>query len=151
MIKSQSFFVPYGKTTLSFTAPAGVRGTLVHSNKLDPLEDVQHAISASLAAPIGAPPLRAQAGPGDRACIVFTDITRACPEYLLVPALLRELEEAGLRDEDITLLCGIGMHRPSTIEEKIFKLGASVVERYRVIDNEPGNARALVDLGVTPG
>jgi nickel-dependent lactate racemase len=82
---------------------------------------------------------------------VFTDITRASPDHLLVPALLNELEKAGVRDEDITLLCGIGMHRPSTQEEKVTKLGADIVTRYRVIDNEPQNPAALVDLGVTPG
>jgi nickel-dependent lactate racemase len=42
------------------------------------------------------------------------------------------------------------MHRPSTPEEKAAKLGAEVVARYRVIDNEPQNPQALVDLGVTP-
>jgi nickel-dependent lactate racemase len=33
----------------------------------------------------------------------------------------------------------------------VTKLGAEVVARYRVIDNEPQNPQALVDLGVTPG
>jgi nickel-dependent lactate racemase len=64
---------------------------------------------------------------------------------------LRELAAAGVRDEDVTLLCGIGMHRPSTLDEKVAKLGQAVVDRYRVIDNEPQNPSALVDLGVTPG
>ena len=66
-----------------------------------------------------------------------------------MPALLAELAAAGVRDEDITLLCGIGMHRPSTAEEKVAKLGAEVVTRYRVIDNEPQNLAALVDMGTT--
>jgi nickel-dependent lactate racemase len=43
------------------------------------------------------------------------------------------------------------MHRPSTREEKIIKLGASVVDRYRVIDHEPQNPAGLVDLGTTTG
>ena len=43
------------------------------------------------------------------------------------------------------------MHRPSTQEEKVTKLGADIVARYHVIDNEPQNPSALVDLGVTPG
>ncbi len=89
------------------------------------------------------------AGPGDTVCIVFTDITRASPDYLLVEPILSELEAAGVRDEDITLLCGIGLHRPSTDEEKVAKLGQRVVDRYRVIDNEPLNPDALVDLGTT--
>jgi nickel-dependent lactate racemase len=128
-----------------------MRGTVVTSKSVEPLEDVEATIAEALHDPIDAPPLRELAQPGDEVCIVFTDITRASPDQLLVPALLRELEAAGVRDEDLTLLCGIGMHRPSTREEKIAKLGRDVVERYRVIDNEPQNPDALVDLGVTPG
>lgn len=116
-----------------------------------PVQDVPASIRFALDRPLGAPPLRELARPGQRACIVFTDSTRSSPDHLLVPALLRELEAAGVRDEDITLLCGIGMHRPSTQEEKVTKLGADIVSRYRVIDNEPQNPSALVDLGVTPG
>ncbi|MBU0705150.1 MAG: nickel-dependent lactate racemase, partial [Chloroflexi bacterium] len=143
--------VPYGKSTIEFNLPPGMRGDVVASKPAEPLADVEGAITKALAHPTGAPPLREMAQPGDTVCIVFTDITRASPDHLLVPALLRELETAGVRDEDITLLCGIGMHRPSTLEEKVTKLGQPVVDRYRVIDNEPQNPAALVDLGVTPG
>ena len=143
--------IPYSKTTLEFNLPPGMRGTVVVSRPAEPLADVEGAIAESLVRPIGSPPLREMAKSDNRVCIVFTDVTRASPDHLLVPALLRELEAAGVRDEDITLLCGIGMHRPSTHEEKVAKLGAEVVARYRVIDNEPQNPAALVDLGVTPG
>ncbi len=143
--------VPYGKTYLEFELRAGMRGTVVESKKIPPLTDVQGAIAEALNRPVGSPPLRELAHPGDRVCIVFTDITRASPDHLLVPAILAELTAAGVQEEDITLLCGIGMHRPSTPEEKAAKLGADVVARYRVIDNEPRNPQALVDLGITPG
>ena len=123
----------------------------VASESVEPLKDISRAIQVALNQPIGSPSLRELARPGDRACIVFTDSTRACPDNLLVPALLGELENAGIRDEDITLLCATGMHRPSTREEKIAKLGTDVLARYRVIDNEPQNPAALVDLGITPG
>jgi len=63
----------------------------------------------------------------------------------------RESQVAGVRNDDIMLLCGIGMHCPPTYKENIVKLGADVMARYRVIDNEPQNLAALVDLGVTPG
>jgi len=140
--------VPYGKTFLEFDLPQGMRGTVVVSKSVEPLSDVNGAISEALAYPIGSPPVYELAHPGDRVCIVFTDITRASPDWLLVPPILQELEQAGVRDEDITLLCGIGLHRPSTLEEKVAKLGRIIVERYRVIDNEPQNLSALVDLGV---
>jgi len=143
--------IPYSKTYLEFDLPPGMRGTVVVSQAVEPVADVERTISEALARPVGSPPLREMAHPGERVCIVFTDVTRASPDHLLVPALLRELEAAGVRDEDITLLCGIGMHRPSTSAERIAKLGAEVVARYRVIDNEPQNPQALVDLGVTAG
>ena len=143
------YTIPYGEGQITFDLPPGMRGTVVESKKVPPIADVEAAIAEALAKPVNSPPLRELARPGDTACIVFTDITRASPDHLLVPALLAELAAAGVRDEDITLLCGIGMHRPSTPEEKAAKLGAEVVARYRVIDNEPQNPAALVDLGTT--
>jgi nickel-dependent lactate racemase len=145
------YSVPFDKTSLKFSLPPGMRGDVVESSPVEPLVDVDAAIAEALVQPIGTPPLREMARPGDSVCIVFTDVTRASPDHLLVPALLRELAAAGVRDRDITLLCGIGMHRPSTREERITKLGADVVARYHVIDNEPQNPGALVDLGMTPG
>jgi len=136
---------------LEFNLPPGMNADVAVSQSVAPVQDVPGSIRFALDRPLGTPPLRELARPGQRVCIVFTDSTRSSPDHLLVPALLRELEAAGVRDEDITLLCGIGMHRPSTQEEKVTKLGADIVSRYRVIDNEPQNPSALVDLGVTPG
>jgi len=141
--------VPFDKGELAFDLPAGWRGTVVESKTVPPIENVPAAVAAAVAHPVNSPPLRELAKRGDRVCIVFTDVTRASPDLLLVPPLLAELEAAGVRDEEITLLCGIGMHRASTHEEKVAKLGQAVVERYRVIDSEPQNPAALVDLGTT--
>ncbi len=143
--------VPYGKGTIEFSLPAGMRGALAVSNPVRPLNDPQAAVAEALAHPMGTPPLREMDRSGSKVCIVFTDITRSCPDRLLVPPLLAELKAGGVRNEDITLLCGIGMHRASTREEKVEKLGADIVSRYRVIDNEPQNPASLVDLGRTAG
>ena len=149
MMDEKTYTVPYGKGQITFDLPPGMRGTVVESKKAPPIADVEAAIAQALAKPVNSPPLRELAKPGDTVCIVFTDITRASPDHLLVPALLAELTAAGVQDEDITLLCGIGMHRPSTPEEKVIKLGAEVAARYRIIDNEPQNPAALVHLGTT--
>lgn len=150
-MESQTYQIPYSRTSLKFSLPAGMQVDVAVSQAVEPVGSVPAAIQKALVRPLGSLPLRELAKPYDRVCIVFTDITRSSPDQLLVPALLEELEKAGVRDEDITLLCGIGMHRTSTHEEKITKLSAEVVSRYRVIDNEPQNPSALVDLGVTPG
>jgi nickel-dependent lactate racemase len=145
------YSVPFDKGELTFELPAGWQGTVVASRTVPPIGDVPAAVAAAVARPTNSPPLRELVGPGDRVCIVFTDITRASPDYLLVAPILAELEAAGVRDEDVTLLCGIGLHRPSTPEEKVVKLGQAVVDRYTVIDSQPLNPDALVDLGTTEG
>ena len=150
-MSNQTYQIPFSKTSLEFSLLPGMQATVAVSQPTKPLTDVPAAIQDALNQPIGTQPLREMVKAGDHVCIVFTDITRASPDHQLVPALLRELESAGVRDKDITLLCGIGMHRPSTDEEKNTKLGADIATRYKVIDNEPQNLEALVDLGVTPG
>ncbi len=143
------YSVPFDRGELTFDLPAGWRGTVVESKAVPPLDDVSAGVAVALASPTNSPPLRELAGPGDKVCIVFTDITRASPDHLLVPPILAELEAAGVHDADVTLLCGIGLHRPSTPHEKVIKLGQDVVDRYRVIDHEPLNPATLVALGTT--
>src|SRR5512137_1651479 len=150
-MQSSKYRIPYSKSSIDFSLPASMQVDLAVSRPAQPIKDMAEAIQAALAHPIGSAPLRELAKAGQRVCIVFTDITRASPDHLLVPALLAELEKAGVHDRDITLLCGTGMHRPSTRSEKIVKLGPGIVERYQVIDNEPQNPAKLVNLGVTPG
>jgi len=141
--------VPYGKTEIEFDLLPGMRGTVIHSQPIPPLADVSADIDKALAGPVNSAPLRELARKGDTVCIVFTDITRACPDYLLIPPILRELHAAGVRKEDITLLCGTGLHRASTYEEKVAKLGTDLVGKYRVVDNEPQYPAGFVDLGQT--
>ncbi len=150
-MSGKRYRLPYSKSLMDFMLYPEMNVFLADSRSVEPVPDVWRAIQDALAHPIGSPTLSELARPGERACIVFTDSTRACPDHLLVPALLAELEEAGVRDRDITLLCGTGMHRPTTQAEKFAKLGAGVVGRYRILDNEAQNPAALIDLGVTSG
>jgi nickel-dependent lactate racemase len=145
------FKIPYSRSSLEFHLPSGMMAEVALSRWMKPVADEKAAVQAALEHPLGTQPLHRLARQDDRVCIVFTDITRASPDHLLVPALLGELEQAGVRDENITLLCGIGMHRPSTPAEKIIKLGTDASARYRIIDSEPQNPAALADLGFTAG
>ncbi len=99
--------------------------------------ELNREIGAALLTPLNSKRLTELATPDQRVVIVFTDATRACPDHILVPAILRELETAGVPDDHITLLCATGTHRASTRAEKIAKLGQAVVERYRVVDHDP--------------
>ncbi len=143
------YTIPFGKDHLNFDLPRGMTGTVAESRHTRPIKDLKEAIRQALAEPINSAPLRQLAKPRDRVCIVFTDITRAGADHMLVSAMLKELETAGIPDDQITLLCGVGLHRPSTYEEKVVKLRKEVVDRYRVVDHNAQDPEALVDLGKT--
>jgi len=142
--------VPYGKGELAFRLPHGFRkAAVVEHRKASPLRDVESRIQSVLRDPIESRPLRDLAGPRDTVCIVVTDATRPCPDHLLVPALLEELRAAGVAREKVTILVGLGMHRPSTPDEKESKLGADVLREYKVQDSDPLDGSRLTDLGLT--
>lgn len=149
MKSSDLFRIPYSRSHIEFLLPAGVHATRVEPETPEPEKDAPQAISKALLNPVGTRQLRHLVSPTNKVCIVFTDITRACPDHLLIPALLTELESAGVKDNNITLVCAVGLHRPSTREEKEIKLGTRVVERHRVIDSQSLDSSELVTVGFT--
>jgi lactate racemase len=138
-----------------FNLPPAWSLTTIAPNPAAPLPDLRVAVEAAMAQPLDSKRLRDLATHHARVCIVFTDATRACPDHILVPAMLRELASAGVPDDHITLLCAVGLHRSSTREEKIGKLGTEVVTRYRVIDHDAALAAdpdlAASDLIIATG
>ena len=150
MHNSAVFEVPFGRGTAQFHLPAGVTGTKAISKVIPALADPESAAAAAIASPVKGPSLRQLAQGAKTVCIAVTDATRACPDYLLVPPMLAELEAAGVPAGGITLLVAVGTHRPSTPEEKVAKLGAAIVQRYRVIDHDPVNPEGLVVVADGP-
>lgn len=144
------FRVPYGRGELELALPASVAATVLESKALPALADVRASIDAALRHPVAGPRLRDLVAPGALVAVVVTDVTRACPDHLLVPPLLDELEAGGVSPRDITLVVGIGLHRPSTPEEWVEKLGPEVPERVRIVNPRPTDPADLVDLGTTP-
>ena len=57
------------------------------------------------------------ADPADDVVIVVTDVTRATPDDVLVDALVSELQAAGVARSQVTIVLGLGLHRPMTDTE----------------------------------
>ncbi len=128
--------------------PANWRVDIADSPPIAPLSDPQVAVTTALSAPLHAPPLREIVRPGDQVCIAFTPPAAPCPEHILAPAILRELEAAGVDDPDVNLLCASGLHGRTSHDDKVVRLGEDIVERYRVIDHDVGE---VVHLGQWQG
>ena len=111
--------------------------------------DEARALREALHSPIAGKPLYEIARAGDQVVIVHTDITRATPNRRILPVLLDDLEKAGVRREDITLLNGLGTHRQQSEAEVRLLLGEVIVERYRCLQHDCHDERNLVSLGKT--
>jgi nickel-dependent lactate racemase len=135
----------YGQGQLMIDLPGSA--TLIQPTPTAGLPDERAAVFTALDKPIRANPLRESIKTGDRVCIVFTDITRATPNERLIPWLLEYLTQAPAHE--VTLLNGLGTHRPNSTAELDRMLTPQVTQKYRVLNHEPENADALIPLGTT--
>ncbi len=113
------------------------------------LQDEASALRNALASPTAGPSLHHFLKPGQSVVVVHTDITRATPNDRILPVLLAEIEAAGIQRRDITLLNGLGTHRPQTEGELRRMLGDSVVDNYHCQQHDCHDDRNLVSLGKT--
>lgn len=137
----------YGRTGLMVKLPEHTR--VLQPRFLPGLADERAAIRQALQSPVATPPLRDMIKPGDQVVIVHTDITRATPNNRLIPVILEELRQAGIRREAITLLNGLGTHRPQTETELRQMLGDEIVDNYRCVQHNCYDEANLVALGTT--
>lgn len=137
----------YGRSGLDVDLPDDT--DVIRPRFVAGLPDEQAALRAALRAPIASPPLAELAQRGDRVVIVHTDITRATPNERILPPLLAELERAGVRRGDITLLNGLGTHRKQTDRELRAMLGDAVVDNYRCVQHDCFDDAGLLSLGET--
>jgi nickel-dependent lactate racemase len=145
--QTKTVHLAYGKAGLDVEVPADA--VVIEPRYVPGLADEQAAMVRALRDPIGSLPLRDLISPGQRAAIVHTDITRATPNERILPPLLAELEAAGIRREDITLLNALGTHRPQTPAELEAMLGPDVVARYPCVQHDGRDDANLVRLGRT--
>lgn len=92
-------------------------------------------IRQGLAQSIGAPPLREFARGRASAAILVDDLSRPTPAFRLLPYVLEELEEAGIGEDRVKIICALAAHRPMTRDDFIKKVGREIVERYQVLNH----------------
>ncbi len=141
----------YGRTGLDVTLPA--ERFLVPPLAIrpaEPLADAPAAIAEAIANPIGTAPLSELAKGKQSACIVVCDITRPVPNKLILPVLVRTLEDAGVPRANITILIATGLHRPNEGEELIELVGEFIASTYRCVNHFGKDRDSHEYLGTTP-
>lgn len=83
------------------------------------------------------------------ATIVISDITRPVPNKLILPPVLKTLEENGVKRENIIILIGTGIHRPNEGDELEALVGKEISEKYRIENHKAKLIEEMIDCGKT--
>jgi nickel-dependent lactate racemase len=139
--------IPFGGRPLSFEVPVDNLSQVLMPNASTPLADLDAAIEAALAHPIGQPPTEEWVRASDRVLLVSDDNTRLTPAERMIPPLLERLNRAGIPDQQIACIMALGTHRHMTAEEMQAKVGPAVYRRIRVFNHAWREPENLIDLG----
>ncbi len=103
--------------------------------KIESHGDAKEKIQKALDAPIESKKVEEIIKPGEKIAIIISDVTRPCPSYKILPPLVERLEKAGCRREDMTIVSGLGSHRPQTEEEWAKLVGPDIYGTIKIEDS----------------
>lgn len=108
--------------------------------------------------PMGMAPISESAEEGDKVTIVFPDRVKGGEQptshrKISIRLVLNELYDAGVKKEDILLICSNGLHSKNTSKEIRGILGAELFNEFyytnQIINHDSEDEEHLVDLGTT--
>jgi len=97
--------------------------------------------------PIGQETIRKLAEGKKTAVIAVDDLTRPTQAYRFLPFILEELNQGGIKDENIKIVLAIGCHRPLMKTDQEKKLGKKIANRFPVYNHHP--YENLINVGTT--
>lgn len=145
-----SFYnLAYGHDYLNFNIPDNLEIQTIEAVSTHPIQNFQEEVLRVLNNPIDSPPLREVVKRGEKVAILVSDITRlAYRSDGYLPILLNELNQSGVKDQDITIVITTGTHKIQTEKEDRLVVGEEVYNRVNVV-NHDCMAPDLVDLGIS--
>ncbi|EGO64769.1 nickel-dependent lactate racemase [Acetonema longum] len=140
----------FGSQTVKFALPAEKIINEIEGQPAQPITDVPAALRQALSNPIDSPPLKKLVAKGDKVAIIGSDITRAWIKYeQFLPALLDELNSAGVPDSDMFIVVGLGGHRAHTPQEDEAVYGKEVCRRVKIYQHDAFDKNSLSYIGKT--
>lgn len=142
--------LPWGPEPIGVSLPDGWRVVGEMSPRpLPPVADVAAETRRALAEPCGQPRLAEIARPDMKIALVVDDDSRPTPVATLLPAVIEELERAGVSLGQVTLIAALGVHRAMTGDELARRVGADVMAALTVVTHDPDDPAKLAQLGTT--
>ena len=136
----------YGYTSIALDIPdKNYMGTL-SPKEISEVANPDIEVRRALANPIGCKKLKELVSPQDKVIILASDVSRPSPSSILLPPIIKELNKAGVSNNQITIVFGLGAHRKQTEEEKKKLVGEEVYKQVKCLDHDIDNC---VKIGIT--
>lgn len=139
----------YGSAQLELTLPEDIPQKIISGCSCSPLEEPHDEILKVLRQPLGTLPLRQIVKTGETVSILVNDSTRLARSELFLPLLIEELEQAGIKKDDIFIVFTNGSHRHLSREEMIELVGNEVASKVNMFNHDCNEPAKLVFLGLT--
>jgi nickel-dependent lactate racemase len=143
----KEYRLAYGETGVRFRLPKDADVFVVEPEDREGIADQAGAVQRALRRPVNLKPLKDLVRATDRVGIIFSDNTRPTPNHILIPQICSELDH--LSDSQILLFNSTGTHRANTEAELVQMLGRSIIDRFRIIQNDAQDEESHVLVGTT--
>jgi nickel-dependent lactate racemase len=141
-------WLPYGKSDVCVRVPArNLLGT-IEPKERSGAPDAKAEVERALREPIGSKRLSEIAKAEHKVAVVVDDATRHSSSDVMILPVLAELNAAGVKDENVTVVFGCGTHRAVKAEEAARLLGEEVLKRVKTVSHDC-KAQDLVYVGTT--
>lgn len=123
-----------------------------------PENEIESVTLESIRNPLGMDPISKLVKEGSKVTIIFPDRVKGGEQYnshrkVSIKLILKELYQAGVKKEDILLICSNGLHRKNTEKEIYNVLGPEIFHEFsssnQIINHDSEDYDNLVDLGKT--
>jgi len=133
----------FGSMALELDIPERNISSIILPSEPEKKEDPTSLIKKALGNPIKSRRLSEIVNPDSKVAIIVSDVTRPTPTAKLLPPLLEELYLGGAKDENITIVFALGLHRNQTEEESRKLVGEEVYKKIRCIQHDTGRCRRI--------
>jgi len=143
----EDYFLYNGEKKQPFTLPPEwtVREHTRFTENI-PATPIGDLVKRALAQPEGSATLSHMAKEDMTVAILVDDSARATPVAQMLPPILSELLNTGVRRYHITIVVALGTHRFASQKDLETKVGKSILQEYRVVQHDC-HANNLVPIG----
>ncbi|AYK15749.1 MAG: nickel-dependent lactate racemase [Methanosarcina flavescens] len=140
---TKTISLAFGNMSLELDIPKRNMSSIILPSEPEKKERGDFLIKKALENPIKSKRLSEIVNPDSRVAIIVSDVTRPTPTEKILPPLLEELYLGGAKDENITIVFALGLHRNQTEEESRRLVGEEIHKKIRCIQHDTSRCRRI--------